>query len=82
MLRQISSNACAGRKFVFARGRCCVCATENRTVEILRHTFCPKVFTKKLNRLNCWSTLMSNVTVGTGFRRAFIKQRFRATSCG
>ena len=44
--------------------------------------FLSKVFTKKLNRLNCWSTLTSNVTVGTGFRRAFIKQRFRATSCG
>lgn len=71
-----------GRKSAFAGGMCCVCATENRTVEILRHTFCQEVFTKKLNRLNCWSTLTSNVTVGTGFRRAFIKQRFRATSCG
>src|SRR5690349_17824222 len=37
----------------------CVAYAPQRSgpMKILRHTFCQKVFTKKLNRVNCWSTL-------------------------
>ena len=64
----------------------CVAYTPQRTGAREDHAphFLLEFATKKLNRLNCWSTLTRNITVGTpAFRRAFEKnQRFRATSCG
>ncbi len=55
-------------------GLCCVYATENGEREDHAPHFLPGFATKKLNTLNCWSTLTRNITVGTpAFRRAFVK---------
>jgi len=84
-----SAHACRNREQCLCLANTEICARyvlrmrhrEQRLEDLAPHLL-SKSFHKKIEYPELLEYTHVNVTVGTGFRRAFIKQRFRSTSRG